>query len=212
MPGAPERSTPVEHGEAGDLVLVATDLPSAIATGSQAALTLYWKKLRDDAAVPSARSIEWRNGSNTLDAHATAAVWTRMQQPQLWTAELTFADRVVIRAPDHAGRYSVWVRVQGSALHVGAIPVVRAAEALATAQTSTEQAIASARALARAASQQQPRNAEAALGSLREAKTALHRAYWLNGRASTELRAEIDANGRQFAKLVSSELAAATAK
>jgi arabinofuranosyltransferase len=207
VPAAPERSIPVEHGEAGDLVIVAAELPPAIATGSQAALTLYWKKQRDDAAVPSGRSIEWRLGSSPLDAHASAAVWTRMQQPQQWTAELTFADRVVIRAPDRAGRYSVWARVQGSALHVGDIRVVSAAEARASARTTVEHAIALARGRA-----SEPRDADAALRSLREVKGSLLRAYWLGGGASSELRAEIDANSARFAKLVNAELAATAKK
>jgi hypothetical protein len=102
----------------------------------------------------------------------------------------------------------VWARVQGSALGLGEIRVGDMAEAKAGARASAAQAFDQARALASDFAQHEPPDLESTLRSLREAKAALHRAYWLGGGASLELRDAIDVNAGQFAKLVHAELAA----
>jgi hypothetical protein len=122
LPSLPEHAEPSAGSAAGDLRLAGTDLPPAVLADSESVLTLFWTHA--SASIPPARQLEWRHGTTTIPATASAAVWTRMKPRELWTTDLLFADRVVIRTPQQPGAYVLWATVQGASVPVGSIEIV----------------------------------------------------------------------------------------
>jgi hypothetical protein len=220
-PGWARSREPAAHGSA---LALGSDLPPATRPWQQRQVTVYWRRGEGAAEGVAERRLEWWSEGARYSALASESVWKHADLAEWRTGEL-FADRVTLRTPPRPGSYQLQVIAAGKRSEVARCEVLaepaaeaKAREWLALARQQGESAryweleALQLSAASRDESQKQSARwaremrAQAekwiasgdlfgALRLLQVAKRELQRMAWVGGRASGDLRAEIDANG-----------------